>query len=82
MWRIAYQGHEIIHNLGPVFRTMVPLVLYFIIMWTVAFAWLYRLNMRNEYEHTFSYDMAVVQSFTAGSNNFVRSLLYPAVHCS
>ncbi|KZV76086.1 arsenical-resistance protein ACR3 [Peniophora sp. CONT] len=66
----AYQGHEILHNLGPVFRTMVPLVLYFIIMWTLAFWWMYRVNARYGYGRSFSYDMAVVQSFTAGSNNF------------
>ncbi|OBZ67187.1 Arsenite resistance protein ArsB [Grifola frondosa] len=34
----AYQGHHILHNLGPVFRVFVPLILYFIIMWTSAFA--------------------------------------------
>ncbi|VDC07309.1 unnamed protein product [Peniophora sp. CBMAI 1063] len=66
----AYQGHEILHNLGPVFRTMVPLVLYFIIMWTIAFWWSYRLNTRCRCGRSFTYDMAVVQSFTAGSNNF------------
>ena len=65
----AYQGHQIIHNLGPVFRTMVPLILYFAIMWTFAFWMTWRLSIR--YPSIFGYEMAVVQSFTAGSNNFV-----------
>ncbi|THH21334.1 hypothetical protein EW146_g182 [Bondarzewia mesenterica] len=64
----AYQGHQIIHNLGPVFRTIVPLALYFLIMWTLAFYLLWRLSIR--YPSNFGYEMAVVQSFTAGSNNF------------
>lgn len=71
----AYQGHEILHKLGPVFRTMVPLVLYFTIMWTLAFWWSYRLNVRYGHGYSFSYDMAVVQSFTAGSNNFVSAVI-------
>ncbi|OBZ67159.1 Arsenite resistance protein ArsB [Grifola frondosa] len=37
----AYQGHHILHNLGPVFRVFVPLILYFIIMWTSAFAFIW-----------------------------------------
>ena len=28
----AYQGNRIVHNLGPVFRVFVPMVLYFIIV--------------------------------------------------
>ncbi|EIN07861.1 arsenical-resistance protein ACR3 [Punctularia strigosozonata HHB-11173 SS5] len=66
----AYQGHQILHHLGPVFRTMVPLVLYFVIMWNIAFWWLYRLNGRYGSNGSFSYEMAVVQAFTSGSNNF------------
>jgi ACR3 family arsenite transporter len=65
----AYQGHHIIHDLGPVFRTMVPLVLYFLIMWMSTFALIYRLTKRHNGE-AFGYEMAVVQAFTAGSNNF------------
>ncbi|KAI0743474.1 arsenical-resistance protein [Daedaleopsis nitida] len=91
----AYQGHHIVHNLGPVFRVFVPLILYFIIMWTAAFAfvWWYARRARRaagaqvkrheegtETSETrqavarqpteWSYEMAVVQSFTAASNNF------------
>ncbi|RPD59888.1 arsenical-resistance protein ACR3, partial [Lentinus tigrinus ALCF2SS1-6] len=76
----AYQGHHIVHNLGPVFRVFVPLIIYFVIMWTVTFAfvwWCARRARRgaagekNEARETeWSYEMAVVQSFTAASNNF------------
>lgn len=57
-------GNSIVHNLGPVFRTFVPMVLYFAIMWTGAFAFTYYLS-RYKSSH-FGYEMAVVQSFTAG----------------
>jgi ACR3 family arsenite transporter len=80
----AYQGHHIVYNLGPVFRVFVPMILYFIIMWSSAFAliwWLGQKELRRDDKKQseghgkqdvgFGYDMAVVQSFTAGSNNFV-----------
>ncbi|KAG5651077.1 hypothetical protein H0H81_009965 [Sphagnurus paluster] len=69
----AYQGHHIIHNLGPVFRVFVPMILYFVIMWSSAFAMIYyltRRESRTRKDKHFGYEMAVVQSFTAGSNNF------------
>ncbi|KZT38658.1 arsenical-resistance protein ACR3 [Sistotremastrum suecicum HHB10207 ss-3] len=67
----AYQGHHILHNLGPTFRVFVPLILYFIIMWTSAFGLVYYLTRKNYGgDSFFGYEMAVVQSFTAGSNNF------------
>jgi arsenite transporter len=70
----AYQGHHIIHNLGPVFRVFVPMILYFVIMWTSTFAGVYYLSRRETGEHEiFGYEMAVVQAFTAGSNNFVST---------
>ena len=67
----AYQGHHIIHTLGPVFRVFVPMVLYFCIMWTAGFVLVWRLSRRRGKSQAHSYDMAVVQAFTAGSNNFV-----------
>lgn len=70
----ANQGHHILHNLGPVFRVFVPMILYFVIMWSSPFALVYYLTkweFRRDYQR-FGYDMAVVQAFTAGSNNFVR----------
>ncbi|KAF8909648.1 sodium bile acid symporter family-domain-containing protein [Gymnopilus junonius] len=58
-------------NLRPVFRVFVPMILYFLIMWTSAFALIYYLTRRkNGQGKKFGYQMAVVQSFTAGSNNF------------
>ena len=67
----AYQGHHIIHTLVPVFRVFVPMVLYFCIMWTAGFVLVWRLSRRRGKSQAHSYDMAVVQAFTAGSNNFV-----------
>ncbi|PPQ97291.1 hypothetical protein CVT26_006684 [Gymnopilus dilepis] len=67
----AYQGHHILHNLGPVFRVFVPMILYFLIMWTSAFAFIFYLTRRQKGRtEMFGYQMAVVQAFTAGSNNF------------
>jgi ACR3 family arsenite transporter len=76
----AYQGHHIVENIGPVFRVFVPLILYFVIMWAGAFALMLYLSRREKLSqggaHTFGYEMAVVQSFTAGSNNFVSPMLF------
>ncbi|KAI0958845.1 hypothetical protein AcV7_004546 [Taiwanofungus camphoratus] len=67
----AYQGHHILHSLGHVFRVIVPLVLYFTIMWAGAFALVWWLGRRTRGRGgEWGYEMAVVQSFTAGSNNF------------
>lgn len=75
----AYQGHHIVHNLGPVFRVFVPMILYFVVMWTSAFSFVYYLarkeaQRRKSTNMTFEYEVAVVQAFTAGSNNFVSPL--------
>lgn len=70
----AYQGHHILHTLGPVFRTIVPLLLYFLIMWTLSFWMLHWLTVRSgRVNNHFGYEITVVQAFTAGSNNFVSS---------
>ncbi|KAF7350344.1 Arsenite resistance protein ArsB [Mycena venus] len=67
----AYQGHHIVLNIGHVFRVFVPMILYFIIMWTSAFGLIYVLGRRTGKSRSyFGYEMAVVQAFTAGSNNF------------
>jgi ACR3 family arsenite transporter len=72
----AYQGHQIVHNIGPVFRVFVPLVLYFIIMWSSALALMYYLAQREGVQgRRFGYDIAVSQAFTAASNNFVSAVL-------
>lgn len=86
----AYQGRHIVHNLGPVFRVFVPLVVYFVLMWSATFALVWRFARRERRVAKdgalgagagargqggrgplWSYEMAVVQSFTAASNNFV-----------
>lgn len=84
----AYQGRHIVHNLGPVFRVFVPLIVYFVLMWSATFALVWRFARRERRAATkegagarvggqggraplWSYEMAVVQSFTAASNNFV-----------
>ncbi|KAL4262288.1 arsenical resistance-3 (ACR3) family protein [Pleurotus pulmonarius] len=67
----AYQGKRIVDNIGSVFRIFVPLILYFIIVWFLTFFTLYYLSTRKKYRGIIGgYDMAVVQAFTAGSNNF------------
>ncbi|EKM76030.1 hypothetical protein AGABI1DRAFT_63880, partial [Agaricus bisporus var. burnettii JB137-S8] len=68
----AYQGHEMLHHIGPVFRVFVPLVLYFVVMWSSAFALMYYLNQkeRKKGSEAFDYEIAVSQAFTAASNNF------------
>ncbi|KAL1939819.1 hypothetical protein VTO73DRAFT_9519 [Trametes versicolor] len=83
----AYQGRHIVHNLGPVFRVFVPLIVYFVLMWSATFALVWRFARRERRAVTkegagarvggqggraplWSYEMAVVQSFTAASNNF------------
>ena len=67
----AFQGHHILHNLGPVFRVFVPMILYFCVMWTAGFVLVWRLSLKYSKSKAWRYDMAVVQAFTAGSNNFV-----------
>lgn len=68
----AYQGRNIVDKIGPVFRVFVPMILYFVIMWTSTFVMVYYLTRRRseKTEGLFGYEMAVVQAFTAGSNNF------------
>ena len=72
---------------GPVFRVFVPMIVYFIIMWTSAFVfvfWLHKKEIKKSGDapnrpRSFEYDMAVVQAFTAGSNNFVSYFILPSI---
>ncbi|KAJ3490401.1 hypothetical protein NLI96_g1499 [Meripilus lineatus] len=67
----AYQGHHILHTLGPVFRVFVPLILYFCIMWTIGFGMIWWIWKRwGKGKRAWGYEMASVQAFTAASNNF------------
>ncbi|KAK0554884.1 arsenicals resistance [Tilletia horrida] len=65
----ASQARAILDHIGAVFRTVVPLVLYFAIIWTATFVLVWKLSRRYGAK-TWGYQMAVVQAFTAGSNNF------------
>ncbi|CAO3677348.1 unnamed protein product [Umbelopsis vinacea] len=58
----ANQGHHIVDNIGSVFRVMVPMFCYFILMFFGTFFICRAMG--------FPYAQAVTQSFTAGSNNF------------
>lgn len=64
----AQQANRILDNIGSVFRVFVPMCLYFIIMWAGTFFLVYYLTSRKEGSKKYGYKMAVVQSFTAGSN--------------
>lgn len=64
------QGHNIITNIGPVFRVAVPMVVYFAIMFTSTFTMCRRLN--------FGYEKSVTQAFTASSNNFELAIAVSA----
>jgi len=70
----ASQGKRIVHNLGPVFRVFVPMILYFLITWSFTFLIMWYLARRfrgkGARSQVFGYETAVVQAFTAGSNNF------------
>ncbi|KAK8844837.1 arsenical-resistance protein [Kwoniella newhampshirensis] len=66
----AEQATRILDNIGEVFRVFVPMVVYFLIMWTGTFFLVYMLSRRRGGSERYGYKMAVVQSFTAGSNNF------------
>lgn len=59
----ANQGHQIIDNIGSVFRVTVPLFFYFIIMFFIPF-FLLKMLFKTPYP------LVITQSFTAGSNNF------------
>ncbi|KAG8774383.1 hypothetical protein FRC12_002022 [Ceratobasidium sp. 428] len=66
----AFQGHRIVQNIGSVFRIFVPLTLYFVVVWVSTFFGLYFLSQRRAGSSFGGYEKAVVQAFTAGSNNF------------
>ncbi|KAJ2931316.1 hypothetical protein H1R20_g5867, partial [Candolleomyces eurysporus] len=73
----AYQGDNIVANARPVFRVFVPLILYFTLMWTLTFFTIWHFSCREPAEkRVFGYEMAVVQAFTASSNNFVSMLVF------
>ncbi|WVQ98386.1 arsenical-resistance protein [Kwoniella sp. CBS 9459] len=66
----AEQATRITDNIGDVFRVFVPMIVYFLIMWTGTFFLVFYLTRRKGGSRKYGYEMAVVQAFTAGSNNF------------
>lgn len=58
----SIQAHQIISNIGEVFRVAVPLILYFGIVFFSSFTFCRFLKI--------PYPQSVTQSFTASSNNF------------
>jgi hypothetical protein len=72
----AQQARHILDNIGPVFRTIVPMLMYFAIMFFGTFAGMWWWSNRTGRGRgvNVGYEEAVVQSFTAASNNFVSML--------
>ncbi|KAG0141800.1 hypothetical protein CROQUDRAFT_82837 [Cronartium quercuum f. sp. fusiforme G11] len=66
----ASQGKHIITHIGRVFRICVPLLLYFVIVWSTTFYTFWRIRSTVWGQAHSTYDKAVTQAFTAGSNNF------------
>jgi ACR3 family arsenite transporter len=64
----AGQAERILDNIGDVFRIVVPMTVYFILMWTSTFFLIFWLSRKRGGAKKYGYKMAVVQSFTAGSN--------------
>ncbi|RSH76541.1 uncharacterized protein EHS24_005530 [Apiotrichum porosum] len=65
----SQQATRILDNIGVVFRVFVPMILYFVVMWTGVFVAFWYMNRRHP-DGGYGYPIAVVQSFTAASNNF------------
>lgn len=59
----------------PNTSNLLPPLQYFSIVWTSTFFALYFFSRKRYHDAIGGYEKAVVQAFTAGSNNFV-SLLY------
>lgn len=74
LWTIfamfVLQGQSIVHDIGSVFRVMVPLVLYFAIIFSSVLWLCWTLH--------YEYRKAVTQSFTASSNNFELAIAIAA----
>lgn len=57
----AGQASRILDNIGDVFRVVVPMVLYFVLMWTSTFFLIFWLTRRRGGAEKYGYKMAVVQ---------------------
>ena len=74
LWTIfalfTIQGHQIVDNVGNVCRVAVPMVIYFVVMFSSTLALCRRLGV--------GYERAVTQAFTASSNNFELAIAVAA----
>ncbi|KIK03646.1 hypothetical protein K443DRAFT_676640 [Laccaria amethystina LaAM-08-1] len=67
----AYQAHRFIRDITPLIRVLLPLALYSVIMFSSTLAMMFSFSKREgNGNRRFAYDVAVVQAFTASSNNF------------
>ena len=64
------QGHNIVDNIGDVCRVAVPMVVYFLVMFSAS------LSLCRWFE--FGYEKAITQAFTASSNNFELAIAVAA----
>lgn len=58
----ALQGHQVIHQVVSVVRVAAPMIVYFIVIFSLTLLVTYKLG--------FGYKLSATQSFTATSNNF------------
>lgn len=58
----ASQGHQVVHQIVSVVRVAAPLIVYFLVIFSITLYITYRLG--------FGYKLSATQSFTAASNNF------------
>jgi ACR3 family arsenite transporter len=58
----ASQGHQVVHQIVSVVRVAAPLIVYFIVIFSLTLLVTHKLG--------FGYKLAATQSFTAASNNF------------
>ncbi|KAK1774696.1 arsenical-resistance protein ACR3 [Copromyces sp. CBS 386.78] len=58
----ASQGHAVVHQIVSVVRVAAPLIVYFVLIFSLTLYVTYRMGM--------GYALAATQSFTAASNNF------------
>ena len=66
----ALQGHEVVSKIGQVCRIIIPMSLYFSIMWVSTLFFFRRLG--------YSYPITISQAFTSSSNNFELAIAIAA----
>lgn len=64
------QGHEVIAKIGQVCRIIVPMTLYFAVMWISTLMFFRRLG--------YGYKITIAQAFTSSSNNFELAIAIAA----